>query len=689
MPFPRLLIITSCTGEKKFKPVTALTLKDFRDKENLELKEQALREFRCPAAELYTGQQHSYVIQGLQVLRECLGKESVHLKIVSAGYGLLDETDQVVPYEVTFNDLKAQELDIWATELNISLDLEVAIQDYDLVFFLLGEKYLRAISLPIQSRPNQTFIFFASKQSDRHIKKLTAKSHVIHLSNLDAKKYHCGLIGLKGLLLLLLADHFAGDSVNDLKTIYEKPQYIESIFEKVNQNQQLSLPFLKNIPIVHQSKKVVSQQSKNKIDIPDTPPAPNQGFGLQYFIPEWDDLVDPNYDFLTDSYDKKRDFYLEQVYAHEIYDTPNYDGVLVSRVVIEDKKSKEALIEKIGIDKFLRFPKPNIMGDCGAFGYIAEEVPPYSTDNVLNFYDQLHFNYGVSVDHLIVGDFAQPGIREKRYELTIKNAEEFLKKHRERGYSFTPIGAVQGWSPETYAEAAKELISMGYEYIGLGGLVRSQNKVIYEILKAVRPHLTEKVRMHLFGIARTDAIEAFHHLGVTSIDSASPLRRAWLGADANYHTLSGKKYAAIRVPPINSTGLRTKKIIQAGIATEDHLKKLETQSLKALRDFDDNRLDLEQTLEAILEYDELLEVPKVGETETQFQSRQQKRRDKHEMKYCELLQDLPWKKCNCKICNELGIDVVIFRNNNRNRRRGFHNTYVFYQQLNNLFGNHS
>ena len=28
-----------------------------------------------------------------------------------------------------------------------------------------------------------------------------------------------------------------------------------------------------------------------------------------------------------------------------------------------------------------------------------------------------------------------------------------------------------------------------------------------------------------------------------------------------------------------------------------------------------------------------------------------------------------------------GIDVVIFRGNNRNRRRGFHNTYVFYQLL--------
>ena len=37
--------------------------------------------------------------------------------------------------------------------------------------------------------------------------------------------------------------------------------------------------------------------------------------------------------------------------------------------------------------------------------------------------------------------------------------------------------------------------------------------------------------------------------------------------------------------------------------------------------------------------------------------------------------------CACDICRRDGIQVVIFRGNNRNRRRGFHNTYVFYRLL--------
>ncbi|EGV17224.1 hypothetical protein [Thiocapsa marina] len=42
---------------------------------------------------------------------------------------------------------------------------------------------------------------------------------------------------------------------------------------------------------------------------------------------------------------------------------------------------------------------------------------------------------------------------------------------------------------------------------------------------------------------------------------------------------------------------------------------------------------------------------------------------------------MPWKHCPCEICRRDGIDVIIFRGNNRLRRRGFQNTDVFYRPL--------
>ena len=45
------------------------------------------------------------------------------------------------------------------------------------------------------------------------------------------------------------------------------------------------------------------------------------------------------------------------------------------------------------------------------------------------------------------------------------------------------------------------------------------------------------------------------------------------------------------------------------------------------------------------------------------------------------LEDRPWEMCGCAICSRWGVEVAIFRGNNRNRRRGFHNTHVFYRLI--------
>ena len=52
--------------------------------------------------------------------------------------------------------------------------------------------------------------------------------------------------------------------------------------------------------------------------------------------------------------------------------------------------------------------------------------------------------------------------------------------------------------------------------------------------------------------------------------------------------------------------------------------------------------------------------------------------------YEELLTDKPWKSCPCAVCQDLGINVVVFGGAERNRRRGFHNVFVTYQKLRRL-----
>src|SRR5689334_7329516 len=91
---------------------------------------------------------------------------------------------------------------------------------------------------------------------------------------------------------------------------------------------------------------------------------------LKYFIPEWDDLVDPNFDFTTDTHSGGTSDWSNEVYSHQLFSSPNYDGVLVSRVVYDKTRKNKERIEQLGIHRFLRLPSHfPIMGDCGAFGY--------------------------------------------------------------------------------------------------------------------------------------------------------------------------------------------------------------------------------------------------------------------------------------------------------------------------------
>ena len=121
----KILILTSCTGKKKSKPENQLTLDDFRSgQKHLKQRTEEFKEHLVPAGELYTGGQHLCLLRALKHFRHDFPKHHWDLKIVSAGYGLLSEDDQVTP-EVTFNTMRVNELREWADFLQLLKPLEM------------------------------------------------------------------------------------------------------------------------------------------------------------------------------------------------------------------------------------------------------------------------------------------------------------------------------------------------------------------------------------------------------------------------------------------------------------------------------------------------------------------------------------------------------------------------------------
>ena len=398
---------------------------------------------------------------------------------------------------------------------------------------------------------------------------------------------------------------------------------------------------------------------------------------VRYFLPDWDDLLDSAFDFAADKFSAPKKSERNEQHCHRLMRPSRMcDGMLVS--LAQRQTSKGPLRRLEGTE--LASLRPNqlrnhyglsddqfLFGDCGAFSYIREEEPTITTEQAVALYGLYSFDFGTSVDHIPIDTLSEDE-RESRVRTTCDNAEQFIRVCRERGSLFTPVGAIQGTSPEQYAESARKYYEMGYHHIAIGGLVPLQDSAIAEIVRAVSKavaELPERPWVHLFGIFRPKLQDLFRNLGVDSFDSASYFRKSWLRSDQNYLATDGNWHAAIRVPMLDDPRTRVR-LQQTGIDLE-LLRQQERDALKALARYDIGLANIDETLEAVLYYDQQL----------QRSSDYRSMRDK----YRRTLEAKPWLDCTCTFCQDLGIQIVIFRGGNRNRRRGAHNTLMLYEEI--------
>lgn len=410
---------------------------------------------------------------------------------------------------------------------------------------------------------------------------------------------------------------------------------------------------------------------------------------MEFFFPDSQDLVDPTFDFETEKRSEVRVRQRDDQYAHEVFKKIPYDGMLVSKAIVEGTGQttgrytlgQQRRFSVGGVREFLRIPEQiKVMGDCGAFTYVKEEKPPVTVDEVIRFYQDAGFDCGASVDHVILEynsswDHNLPGIEVvpdrciKRQEITLDLAREFKQSCKKQQVTFEPIGVAQGWSPLSYARSLSALQKMGYRYIALGGLVPLKTDQIIEVLTTCKDRLKPETRLHLFGVTRLTHIPEFKSLGVVSFDSTSPLRQAFKEDKGNYYSRikdefgNEKSYTAIRVPQVD-VNVQLKNRILSGQVRQAEAFRLEKECLEALRAYDKKPYHRKEVIQLLIDYQSLF-----GNLRN------------YSIEYEEVLRDQPWKECACEVCKELGINVVIFRGAERNRRRGFHNLHVTYERL--------
>ncbi|MET9250285.1 tRNA-guanine transglycosylase DpdA [Nonomuraea sp. NPDC003709] len=400
---------------------------------------------------------------------------------------------------------------------------------------------------------------------------------------------------------------------------------------------------------------------------------------MKFYFPDSQDQISPTYNFITEEYSPYRVRQRDDVYAHEILDPIPYHGLLVSKAIVDGSvrgagkytMPQRERLYRLGVSKYFRLPDNIVtMGDCGAFNYIDEELPPYTTDEVLNFYERCGFHAGISIDHVVFGYDAKVPDKEvnlswkKRREISLHYAEEFYEAVQRSGNKIEPIGAAQGWSPESYADSVQQLQQMGYQRIALGGMVPLKTADIVACLKMIDQVCLSATQLHLLGITRVASMEEFSSYGVTSFDSTTPFRQAFMDDRNNYHTENGA-YTAIRVPQVEGNPALKRRIL-AGEVSASKAHAIERECMRRLRAYDQGSETVDRAIEILEEYEKLLDS---GIKKSKIPA------------YRTTLEAKPWKSCKCSICVAHGIDIAIFRGSERNKRRGFHNLSVFADKM--------
>lgn len=446
---------------------------------------------------------------------------------------------------------------------------------------------------------------------------------------------------------------------------------------------------------------------------------------FRFYFPDNKDFVDPQFDGRDNSRTKNHRQYDDDNYPHEILSELPFDGMLVSLAGVGTMQKRGKYYEPeltedfyfYGAKEFLRLNKPKfanikLMGDCGAFDYHSEYEPPFTIDELIEFYDRGGFDYGISLDHIVFPYFKDEEAKdaaalkcdiheliaesERRIDITLKNAKEFY--HKSKDYRFEPYGVAHGYDKASFIRSVKELQEMGYRKITIGGMIKSKTDELLELLESLSEVREPDTEFHLLGICRFDNIPAYVKAGVTSADSTSPLMQGLKGG--KYYALDDeetkfKESLVVRVRQCDHDNVQKhidkhrdelKAHIQAmgenhefdidlsntALSVNECIKRLEVDCLKKLQNYDETGLDLDGTLKALIAYEKVTNESYLPSKLTPTKLAPLKR---GEAKYREFLDERAWRQCSCGICKG-GLMNIIFRSNQSNRRRGIHNLAV-------------
>lgn len=191
------------------------------------------------------------------------------------------------------------------------------------------------------------------------------------------------------------------------------------------------------------------------------------------------------------------------------------------------------------LNRFSELPH-QIMLDSGSYTYIANQLPLPSPREIFNRQIAILGDNDVptiicAVDKPIIDKSLTLTQRNQAIDKTIANAwelkilmAEYYKNSivgKQKRYLVEPLAIVQGYDIPTLRYCARQLIDLGYVRFGIGSMAHLYHtEEIVKRVEAVQSIVGASV--HVFGVSAVETMKKLKELGVTSVDSARPIKAA-------------------------------------------------------------------------------------------------------------------------------------------------------------------
>lgn len=417
--------------------------------------------------------------------------------------------------------------------------------------------------------------------------------------------------------------------------------------------------------------------------------------------------VHKNFDLNTEEFSKEKvgvlNHFKEDICDGVLVSRTMYDTLARGQVIKTDEGVKflvngiehNNLYEALGIPKHLL-----IMFDPGTWSYAQKlELPKkmYDTESLIDMYDAAGVVLGGSVDWPIIDKIKIEGknvelgldIKEKRRQITLELADDFVTKAGKRDLNFMPFGTIQGYDLKTYADSAKKILSMPYDYIAIGGLPASSEQFCLKVFKVVWREIVKsgrKVGIHAYGrFPSPTAVKDFRKYGITSVDNNYSHICAIGKTTCSYWSTEFwdedvysplEKCYQIMIPSERSPKIRRAKKVM----TEESYDELLGYYNKAFYYFcayDTNRAPKikQRILENFVKGETML--ADTGAVRAKSKPAQQRIYDLAELS----LDSNIWDTCDCTGCKGGGIHMIMSRGTTRQSLIFGHNTLVQWKRL--------